>query len=211
MTGPSSILGHFKNSATFTLNDAYLFLRSGKAGVSRTYTQVTLSRMSKRRSLYQVAKGVFSVRNNVEVAGFAFSPFYYGGVSALMIRDLIDDQVLLEIMTTKTVRKSRVKVFGGSANVLLHHIPDRYYFGFDEIMYGGLKVPVSNAEKTLIDLLYFKIRLSEDDYLRLVASIDRKRLAMYLRKFNVRFAKSALSFYAKTLVVAETKGLESGY
>ena len=35
-------------------------------------------------------------------------------------------------MTTKTVRKSRVKVFGGSANVLLHHIPDRYYFGFDE-------------------------------------------------------------------------------
>ena len=42
--------------------------------------------------------------------------------------------------------------------VFVHHIPARYFLGFDIISYGELKIPVSDPEKTPIDLFYYKVR-----------------------------------------------------
>ena len=148
---------------------------------------------------------MFGLIDKVEIAGFAYSPFYYGGLSALMIRDLIDDQVLLEVMTAKTVRRSRVRVLG-STEVILHHLPARYYLGFENVLYGDIIVPVSTPEKTLIDLRYFKIPLSKVDYSKLVESADLARLRRILRVYDLMFAREVIDFYRGIkLEIAEGK------
>ncbi|EQD35367.1 transcriptional regulator, partial [mine drainage metagenome] len=171
MTIADEITNAFKNFKTFTFNDVRILLSSKQKGISDKTIQVTLSRMVKNERVYKITKGVFSLERRDDIVGFAFAPFYYGGLAALMIRDLIDDQVKIEIMTTRRVKRSFVEVYGGSSVVVVHHIPKRYYFGFEDLKYGDMVVPVSNPEKTLIDLFYYKQRLSLQDYAEVLKSI----------------------------------------
>ena len=193
MRAPVELSKRFGDWPVFTIDDAFLFL-GGKRKVSKKTVQVTLSRMVKDGRLYHVSKGKFSFTKTAETAGFAYSPFYYGGLSALMIRDLIDDQVKMEVMTTKTVRHRRAVAFG-DIELVVHHLPKAYYFGFNEIRYLNHTVPVSDPEKTFIDLLYFRVTPSSYDYYALVNAIDKKKLASYLKRYKNGFAKKAKRFF----------------
>jgi predicted transcriptional regulator of viral defense system len=201
----------FRKWPTFTINDVYIYLSQRSKNVTKKSVQVTLSRLVKDGRLHHVTKGVFSVGDRAEYSGFAFSPFYYGGLSALMIRDLIDDQVKLEIMTTKTVRRSVASLFGGNVEAILHHVSNEHYFGFAMLQYGGADVPVSDPEKTFIDLVYFGIRLPIADYSGLLKAMDRKKLAGYLKCYSGNFAYKAAKFLKKLDDIAAKGGIENEY
>ena len=205
------LLERFKNWPTFTALDAYRYIKKVRKSTTRTGIQVTLFRLVRDGRLHRVAKGVFSLRDNAEYAGFAFSPFYYGGLSALMIRDLIDDQVKLEIMTTKAVRKSHMALFDGSVEVIMHHISSARYFGFDMVAYGGIEVPVSNPEKTLIDLFYYGIRLSIQDYSELLRTVSRETVRGYLKAYDKHTATAVLNFIKKYKGLADSGRLRNLY
>jgi predicted transcriptional regulator of viral defense system len=205
------LLRRFKSWPTFTALDAYRHIKKVSRSATRTSVQVTLFRLVRDGRLYRVAKGVFSLRDNAEYTGFAFSPFYYGGLSALMIRDLIDDQVKLEIMTTKTVRKSHMALFDGSVEVILHHVSSARYFGFDMIAYGGIEVPVSNPEKTLIDLFYYGIRLPIQDYSELLRVVSREKVRGYLKVYDKHTATVVLNFIKKYKGPADSGRLRNPY
>lgn len=211
---PNEILKHFKNYNVFTATDAMLFLlnahREDKK-LSPETMQVTLSRMVHSGKLYRVTKGIFSITDKVEVSGFAFTPFYYGGLSALMIRSLIDDQVAMEIMTTKKIRKKSVSIFGKRVNVILHHISNRLYFGFDNITYGNFIIPVSDPEKTLIDLFFYKIKLSVPDYSELLKVVDQGKINSYLGKYDRHTQKAVINFINKYKTAADGGKLENSY
>ncbi len=180
---------------TFTFGDVRMALKGTHRGISDKTIQVTLSRMAKGGRVYSVTKGVFSLENRDEVVGFAFSPFYYGGLAALMIRDLIDDQVKMEVMTTRRVKRSFIGVYGGRSKVVLHHIPEKYYFGFTDTKYGDMTVPVSDPEKTLIDLFYYGERLPLQDYADLLKAISADRLETYLRRYDRRTRDNVIRFF----------------
>ncbi len=209
MTMPSELYARFKDWPIFTINDAYLFLKS-RHKVSKKTVQVTLSRMVKSGRLYGVLKGTFSFNNSTDTAGFAYSPFYYGGMAALMIRDLIDDQVVLEVMTTKTVRRRMVKILG-DARIVLHHIPKKYFFGFNDTQYGYSRVPVSDPEKTLIDLFYYKIVLSIQDYAEVLKAVNKQKLSTYLKVYDRHTRISVLNFIKKYKKKADRGELTSPY
>jgi predicted transcriptional regulator of viral defense system len=202
-------LERFRGWPTFTMNDAYVYLSQRNKNATRKSVQVTLSRLVRGGRLHHVTKGVFSVGDRAEYSGFAFSPFYYGGLSALMIRDLIDDQVKLEIMTTKAVRKSSASLFGGKVEVILHHVSNIHYLGFGMLQYGGVNVPVSDPEKTFIDMVYFGIRLSIPDYSSLLRAMDRKRLNAYLKSYGSGFASRTAEFLKKLDGIAANGGMEN--
>ncbi len=209
MNIPSEITKMFGSWPVFTTDDAFNFL-SGSRKVSRKTVQVTLSRMVAGGKLYHLSKGKFSFSKSAEIAGFSYSPFYYGGAAALMIRDLIDDQVKMEVMTTKVVRKRNAKILGGTA-IIMHHLPRDYYFGFNDVKYLGRTIPVSDPEKTFIDLLYFRIRLSGQDYYPLINAMDGRRLASYLKRYKKRFADRAKRFYSLTVKRVVAGKLENPY
>jgi len=56
------------------------------------------------------------------------------------------------------------------------------FFGFDFVSYSGMFVPVSDIEKTLIDLVYFREPLSKEVLKELNKRIDQKKLKKYLSR-----------------------------
>ncbi|MEM3984674.1 MAG: hypothetical protein QXJ35_01740 [Candidatus Micrarchaeaceae archaeon] len=201
----------FRDFKTFTFNDAKMALRDRHRNISDKTIQVTLSRMATRKRIYSLTKGVYSLEKRDEIVGFASTPFYYGGLAALMIRDMIDDQVKMEIMTTHRVRVSLIAVFGGSSTVVLHHIPRKYYFGFEDLKYGDIVVPVSDPEKTLIDLFYYRVRLAIQDYSELLRAVNTKKLVRYLKVYNKRTARIVMEFIKEYKEPADSGKLENPY
>lgn len=205
------IIGAFKDFKTFTLADVRILLSEKNKNISDRTIRVTLSRMAKAHRIYKVTKGAFSLKKRDEFAGFAFSPFYYGGLAALMIRDLIDDQVKMEVMTTRLVKKSLLEIYGGKSRMVLHHIPKKYYFGFEDARYGDIIVPVSDPEKTLVDLFYYKIRMSIQDYAELLKIITLSKLRSYLKVYDNHTKTTVLNFVKKYKKLAETGKLDNPY
>ena len=194
MTLSSEIIESFKNFKTFTFSDVRMVLRNKHNKISDKTIQVTLSRMVRGEKLYTVKKGIFSLEQRDEFVGFAFTPFYYGGLTALMITDLIDDQVKMEIMTTHKIKKSFIDVYKGKSHVEVHHLPKKYYFGFTEMRYGDIIVPVSDPEKTLIDLFYYNKRLFKRNYAELIKHVNMKTLEKYLNCYDKRIKKRIYKF-----------------
>ena len=128
-----------------------------------------------------------------------------------MIRDMIDDQVRMEIMTTRRVKKSLVDVYSGGSMVVVHHLPKKYYFGFNDMRYGNITVPVSDPEKTLIDLFYYKERLSLQDYAEVLKSIKIGTLRKYLRSYDKRTKKRVTKFVRTYGPLAKSGKLGSPY
>ncbi len=211
MTLANEILERFKDYRTFTSHDIHIAFSVRHKMISDKTIQVTVSRMVKQGRLYAITKGAFSREKRDELVGFAFAPFYYGGLAAMMMRDMIDNQVKMEIMTIHRVTRSLIKVYGGSSVVVLHHTPLKYYFGFDNLKYGDLTVPVSNPEKTLIDLFYYKIKLQIERYSNLLKAVNRKRLRKYLKVYDKRTAKLVLNFVKEYKPAADAGKLESPY
>ena len=201
----------FRDFKTFTFNDAKMALRDRHRNISDKTIQVTLSRMAAGKRICSLTKGVYSLEKRDEIVGFAFTPFYYGGLAALMIRDMIDDQVKMEIMTTHRVKVSLMAVFGGSSTVVLHHIPRKYYFGFEDLKYGDIVVPVSDPEKTLIDLFYYRVRLAIQDYSELLRAVNTKKLVRYLKVYNKRTARIVMEFIKEYKEPADSGKLENPY
>ena len=211
MTLANEIAETFRGFKTFTFRDIRIALTENHRKISDKTIQVTISRMVKKGRIYPVMKGVFSLKRDDGLVGFAFSPFYYGGMAALMVREMIDDQVKMEVMTTRTVKRSFVDIYGGSSRAVLHHLPKKYYFGFGDVKYGSITVPVSDAEKTLIDLFYYRIGLPIQDYSELLRAIRRKRLMKYLKPYNRRIRNIVTNFVRKYKGHADAGELRSPY
>ncbi len=211
MTLANEITDAFRYYKTFTSRDIRMVLKSSHKQISDKTIQVSISRMVKKNRVYPITKGIFSLEKRDDFAGFAFAPFYYGGLAALMIMDMIDDQVRMEIMTTRRVKRSFISIYGGSGKVVLHHIPKKYYFGFRDVRYGDITVPVSDPEKTLIDLFYYRERLSLQDYSEILKGIRLKVLNGYLKSYNTRLKRSVLKFVNTYRPLANSGKLENKY
>lgn len=205
------IVKAFSTFKTFSFDDLRILLSEKHSGISDKIIQVTVSRMIKKGRLHKVIKGVYSLEPRSDFAGFAFSPFYYGGLAALMIMELIDDQVKMDIMTTRRVKKSMIEIYGGRDRIFLHHIPSKYYFGFKNIRYGDIIVPVSDPEKTIIDLFYYKDRMSIQDYAEVLKKIKSRKLREYLKVYDNHTRKTVMNFVRKYKKLADAGELDNPY
>lgn len=210
MTTVKEIASHFANYPVFTYRDVKLYIANSRRSVKNIPR--LLSYMKSTGLISSIRKGVYTFNNDIMVAGFAYSPFYYGLLSALTIRELWTQNSKPEIMTIRKVRNSKSYAFGEKNDIIfLHHVPVKYFFGFDTVNYGKLKVPVSNPEKTLIDLFYYKIKLPIQNYSGLLRVINKKKLDEYLKMYNKRTAKAVLSFVKSYKAYADSGKLESPY
>lgn len=204
------ILKKFSTYPTFTYRDVKLYLRGKSQG--KTNTARLLSYLKSRGKIYTIRKGVYSTTRDSTVSGFAHIPFYYGLLSALTIRGLWTQDSRLEIMTIKRVRSSSEMIFGDKDNkVFLHHVPMKYFFGFDLVLYGKFTVPVSDPEKTLIDLFYYRKKLSIQNYSGLLMAVNLRKLNHYLKKYDAHTMAVVKNFVKKYKRLADSKKLESSY
>jgi len=209
MTIVKKIASRFSDYPVFTYRDVRLYL--GPAYSPGNLARI-LSYMKSSGAIYSPRKGVYTFRNDDMVSGFAYSPFYYGLLSALHIRELWTQSSRPEIITMKKVRTSKTHVFGSAERtIFVHHIPARYFFGFDILTYGKMKLPVSDPEKTLIDLFYYKVRLPIQDYGGLLKAVRMKKLSTYLKVYDNHTSVAVLAFARKYKKAADSGKLSNPY
>ena len=174
----AEFIEHFNKRNYFSIRDARIFLKQKK--ISTGYLKLLIHTLLKKNKLKRLAKGIYTFKDELMVAGFAFSPFYYGLHEALSIHRLWGQATNPVIITTKKVRAGTRTVM--DSNITIKRISPKMFFGYKIIEHYGLQIPVSDLEKTLIDFAYFRQKIPEEALKTLLASIQKKRLGEYLRK-----------------------------
>lgn len=145
------------------------------------YARLLLHNLARRGEVKRITKGWYTVHEDPLVSVFAFRPAYIGLQEALSLRELWEQETNVVLVTALRVRPGLRTILG--SNVLLHRISSRYLFGFDYLRYGDFFLPVSDLEKTLIDLAYFDESPGDDIMRRLARSADPRKLSRYLRPY----------------------------
>ncbi len=168
---------------SFTIADARRLFPK----VSRAYLSLLLHNLCKRSEIFRISRGVYSFSNDTTVAGFAYSPFYYGLQNALSIHGLWEQATNPVILTPRHVRTGR-RVFAG-ANYIVRRASRPMFFGYELMQYSGFWVPVSDVEKTFLDMVHFRQPISSELLAEFRRRLDKKELSVYLGKCPARLAK----------------------
>jgi len=172
--------GYFTKQTLFNTDDARRFLSS--IGASEGYIRLMLHNLVHAGKLLRIGKGVYTYQRNESIIGFRFRPFYYGLQYALTIRRIWTQQSVPVILTKSRANPGVRDLMG--IRVILHRINDKAFFGFDYINYGGIFVPVSDVEKTLLDFTYYGISLDRETLSALENAVNRKKLAEYTNRLH---------------------------
>ena len=182
-------LKYFDAFPTFTSRDVRLFLQ--KNGAGSDYHKIFMHNMIKNGKVFLIKRGRYTLHDDPMVAGFIFSPFYYGMATALTHYKLWDYVTPISIITTMRVRKSSIELLGRNATVRRVH-KDKF-FGYTMVQYtDNLYIPMADIEKTLIDSVYLRARFSNEVYTNIKKNIDRKKLAKYLKHYNITIKKQVI-------------------
>ncbi len=163
-------------------------------GIKPAYLKRLINYLIKRREIIRITKGVYTFHDDITVAGFAFRPFYYGLENALTLRGLWEQGTNPMILTPRNVRTG-IRKFG-SGNYSIFRIKKQLFFGYDLIKYYDFWIPVSDYEKTLIDLVYFKRYIRKDVAYEIRKRINKKKLNHYLKTYPPDTRKEVLLFAA---------------
>ncbi len=167
----------------FSIRDIKFLLNSSK--ISNEYLYLMIHNMLKKDNIAKITRGIYTFHNEIAVAGFAFEPFYYGLECALWLRGISGQGTNFIIITTRNIRTG-IRKFKGK-NYIVHKINKEHMFGYDLLKYGNFWIPVSDIEKTFIDLLYFKNNIRDELFPDLVKSLNKEKLQKYLKKYDNKF------------------------
>ena len=151
-------------------------------GIGDGYLKRMINYLLGRGELKRITSGVYTLHDDIMVVGFAFQPFYYGLESALTIRKLWEQGANPVVMTTRKVRQGMRAL--DNSNYLVKRVSRRLFFGYELVRYYDFWIPVSDIEKTLIDLVYSGHHVRADVIAQIRLNADRARLRKYLEAYN---------------------------
>jgi predicted transcriptional regulator of viral defense system len=175
-----------KTTPVFRAKDIQLITKNER------YAYLILHKLAKCGEIKRVIKSWYSLYDDPVVSVFCFKPAYLGLQQALSLHELWAQEANVVIVTTRKVRVGLRKIFG--SNVILHRIKGKYFFGFDYVKYGNFFIPVSDPEKTLIDLIYFKETPSLEVLCEIKKKINKKKLNKYLKNYPEKFREKLLAY-----------------
>jgi len=177
-----------KRNFVFTINDA-------KKTVGEGYANLVLNKMLRRGEIKRITKGFYSIYDDPSLIVHCLRPAYIGLQDAMSYHGLWEQETSTIVITTRKVRSGLRKVFGN--NVIVRRISSNYFFGFDFMEIDEIVLPVSDVEKTFIDLVYFTEMKKE--YLKLFEGrLNRGTTLDYVRKYGQRFRVRVLKFLNMT-------------
>ncbi len=179
----------------FTITDLRVFL--GNTRISQRYLKLLINHLIRRKEITRISRGAYTFHKEMAVVGFAYSPFYYGMEDALSYRNLWTQSANPTIITTRNVRNGLRKFV--NSNYMVKQAPTNLFFGFDFIKYYELWIPVSDPEKTLIDLVYYNHDIRVDALEKLADALNRRRLAEYLEHYSKNFRKKVMGILKPNL------------
>ena len=153
-------------------------------GKSKAVAKVYLSRLAKAGLARKVLQGKISFSDDdFVVASQLYEPSYISFSSALSFYGLISQvPAKVECATTKNSRSYP------ELGVYYHRLPPSLFFGFAPRKKGESYAMVADKEKAVLDMAYLNM-LPKPFYQEIAATLDRKKLAEYAKRFNGRGEK----------------------
>ena len=87
-----------------------------------------MNHLTKKGEIKKITRGAYTFKEEIEVVGFAFSPFYYGLQEALSLRNLWEQEVNPVVITPRKIRQGVRKFLGN--NYLIKRVNRSMFFGF---------------------------------------------------------------------------------
>lgn len=183
----SDIRKFFRESPVVDIHSLKRFLKKK----DKRYLYGIIHNLLKKGEIKQITKGFYTIHNDPLLIVFCLKPSYLGLQNAMSIHRLWDQQTNPVVITVLKVRQGLRKVF--EHNTILRRIDKRYFFGFDYVLYGDFYVPVSDIEKTFIDLIYYKHYIDPEVIKEFKKRMDKKKLRTYLAHYPPRFRKIVIA------------------
>lgn len=176
----SAFIEFFAKQNMFVTDDARRFL--SRIGASEAYIRLMLHNLVQSGKLHRIGKGAYTFQRNEAIVGFRFRPFYYGLQYALTIRKIWTQQSIPVIITKSKADPGIRELMG--IKVMLHRININGFFGFEYMNYGGIFVPVSDPEKTLLDFIHYGIQLDPETMIELRKRTNESKLQEYVARLS---------------------------
>jgi len=166
-----------------------------KTGKVKQYAKQLTRNLLLRGKIKRLTKGFYTYYDDPSLAVFCFRPAYLGLQDALSFHNLWEQETIPVVVTAKTARQGIRKVLG--MNVSIRRLEKKYFFGFDYYKHDSFYLPYSDIEKTFIDMVYFRERLSQEAIASITKKIDKKKLASYLKVYPKIIQKRVSSIVAR--------------
>jgi predicted transcriptional regulator of viral defense system len=149
------------------------------------YAYLALNRLLKSGEIRRLTRGYYTFYNDPSVFVYCLKPAYLGLQDAMSFHNLWEQETNPIVLTARRARPGTRNVLG--SNVIIRRLSLKHFFGYDYLRQGDLLLPVSDIEKTFIDMAYFR-ELKKDMIKPFRSRIGREKLRGYLKRYDKRFA-----------------------
>lgn len=125
-----------------------------KFGGSKKYASLLTKKLLEKGKIKKIVRGFYTVYEEPSLLVYCLAPAYLGLQDALSLHNLWEQEKIPIILTCRKVKQGIRKIF--NSNVLVRRLDKRYFFGFEYFRVENFYFPVSDLEKTFIDLIHFK-------------------------------------------------------
>jgi len=182
----------FKKSPVVDLGSIRRIVRSKRK--TNQYEKQLIRNLLLRGKIKKLVKGCYTMHDDSSLAVYCFSPSYLGLQDALSFHGIWEQETIPVIVTVRKVRQGIRKVLG--ANVLVRRITKKYLFGFEYFRQNGFYLPYSDIEKTVIDMVYFNEKFTNDAIRVLKKRIDMKKMNSYLKAYPAKLRQRVMKILA---------------
>ncbi|MDE1854249.1 MAG: hypothetical protein KGI38_10970 [Thaumarchaeota archaeon] len=163
---------------------------------NRAYALLLMHNLVKRGEVHRITRGWYSRLDDPVVTVFAFKPAYLGLQEALSLQGLWEQETNVILITPRAVRRGERSIMG--SKVFVRKVDKKRFFGFEYLSQDGFAVPVSDVEKTLIDLVYFGETPDDEVLAEIRRRADIRRLSRYLEAYPGDFGRRVRSLLRPT-------------
>jgi len=184
---------HIKKVRDFLQSTPVANLQSISALIGdKNYAYVAMNHLLKRGEVRRITRGYYTIHDDPSLLVYCLKPAYIGLQDAMSFHNLWEQETSPIIITGRRVRSGIRKVMGH--NVLVRRISNEYFFGYEHHKHDDFSLPVSDVEKTFVDMVYFG-EMKKSVVKNFKMRIDRKKLEKYLRKYPINFREKVLAFF----------------
>lgn len=150
--------------------------------IGSEYTKLSVSNLLKQKKINKIMKGYYSLSDDPTIAVLCVKPAYLGLQSAMSHHGIWEQETIPIIITANPIRTGIRKIF--NTNVLFRKTNRNKIFGYEYLIEGKHYLPISDIEKTFIDMTVFRQAISEEALEEFKKRINKKKLEEYTKKYS---------------------------
>ncbi len=167
-------LKHIMRKPVFTTTDLH------NKGIKKNYAKKLLFMLARSGKIKRIERGKYTCLNDIiAVAAHITEPCYLTLWTAMSIRRLTT-QIPFAVEVATSRKRFTKKIIFQNTPIMFYTINPRMMFGYENIIWDGIRIPVAKPEKIIIDAIHIG-RMPEEEIFKLIKNADYSVLKKYAK------------------------------